>query len=251
MGKSNKSTGTQNKQPESTEQEKLQTNGLEKWIPATVVVAIITAVAYIVVALINRSTAITTTLKPIEFTQTAEAFHTSIAMTATVSEIQTQTQVAYLSITALSGTQTALAFESEVRESAIVASQTAEALALLQTLDAQTATAKAVPTLTEIKPLRYEHTVAVGETLKDISKKYFILDTYADSIGRANCNQSPKTGDVLVIRYFYVQIGDTIDIIAQRFGGSPSFLRSINNLSQDVVYPPANQIFILSGKCGN
>jgi hypothetical protein len=81
MGKIKKSTEKQNTQPKPTEQEKPPTSGLEKWIPATVVVAIITAVAYILVALINRSTAITTTLKPIEFTQTAEAFHTSVVMT--------------------------------------------------------------------------------------------------------------------------------------------------------------------------
>ena len=219
------------------------------WFP--VIAAVIAAMGYIVVALINRSTAITTTLKPIEFTQTAEAIHTSIAMTSTENAIQTQTQAAYMSMTAFSETQTALALESDARESAVVASQTAEAIVIFQTLDAQTAIAQAIPTPTEVKPFRYEHTVTVGETLKDISKKYFILDTYADSIGRANCNQSPRTGDVLVIRYFYVQLGDTIDIIAQRFGGSPNFLRSINNLSQDVVYPPANQIFILPGRCGS
>lgn len=47
----------------------------------TIVVAIISAIALIVVALINRSTSIVTTLKPIEATQTAEAQHTTIAMT--------------------------------------------------------------------------------------------------------------------------------------------------------------------------
>jgi hypothetical protein len=86
--------------------------------------------------------------------------------------------------------------------------------------------------------------------MSTLCKKYFILDVYADAIGRANCNQSPNTGDVLVIKYFYVQMGDTIDVIAERFGGSPNFLRSINNLSTEVTFPPVGQIFILPGKCG-
>lgn len=56
-----------------------QSGGAEKWLP-TVIVAVISTIGLIIVALINRSTAITTALKPIEFTQTAEARHTAAAM---------------------------------------------------------------------------------------------------------------------------------------------------------------------------
>ena len=49
------------------------------WVP--VMAAFIAATGYVVVALINRSTAIETTLKPIQYTQTAEALHTAIAAT--------------------------------------------------------------------------------------------------------------------------------------------------------------------------
>jgi LysM repeat protein len=214
-----------------------------------VVLAIIAAVAAITVALIGYFGNLKSATLPIEATQTAEALHTLVAMTATAVVIQTQIEADNISATAFSGNQTALAIETEKENLSVSASQTTEALVVAQAFMTQTAVAQAMPTPTEIKPIRYDHIVEVGETLTKISKKYFILDDYADAIGRANCNPSPKTGDLLIIKYFYVQVGDTIDSIAGKFGGSPKFLRAINNLSQEVVFPPAGQILILPGKC--
>ena len=80
MGKRDETKNSQN-----------QPGTLDKWLPA-IVVAIITVVGYIIVALINRSTAIEAALKPIEATQTAEALHTLVAMTQQYSlEIITST----------------------------------------------------------------------------------------------------------------------------------------------------------------
>ena len=217
----------------------------------TVLVAIIGAIALVIVAIIDLFGTIAAPVVPkiIEATQFFEVQLTSQAMTATAREFQTQTQSAIVSMTAFSQTQTASAIEAEKESLAISASQTAEALMVAQEFMTQTAIALATPIPTEIKPIRYDHIVEVGETLTEISKKYFILDVYSDAIGKANCNLSPKAGDILIIKYFYVQVGDTIDGIAGNFGGSPKFLRSINNLSQEVAFPPVGQIFILAGSC--
>jgi LysM repeat protein len=102
----------------------------------------------------------------------------------------------------------------------------------------------------EIEPVRYDYTVKVGETLRDISRKFLITDYYATAIGRANCNQSPAEGDILVIRYYPVQQGDTIDLISKKFGGTTNFLRSINGLNENVTSLPVGQILILPGDCG-
>ena len=59
-----------------TNQQPTQSSNVEKWLP-TVIVAVISTMGLIIVALINRSTA----LKPLEFTQTAQALHPPISMT--------------------------------------------------------------------------------------------------------------------------------------------------------------------------
>ncbi len=180
----------------------------EKLLTVPIIVAVITTVGTIVVALISSSTALIVNLKPIEITQTAEALHTSVAMTATEDAFQTQTEAVNISMTAFSGTQTTSAIEAEKERLSVSSSQTAEVLVAAQVFMTQTLIAQTIPTPTEIKPVRYEHVVVVGETLKDISERYLILDIYADSIGRANCNPSPAAGDKLIIRYIYVQPGD-------------------------------------------
>lgn len=184
-----------------------------------IAIAFIGALALIVVALINQSTAVI----PIEATQTAEARLTAIVMASQV----------YLN--QITGTPVPSVTPS------------------MTPTETGTPTPSQAPSITptEIKPISYEYKVEVGDTLKSISKKYLILDSYANAIGRANCNQSPVEGDVLIIKYLYVQLGDTIDLIAKKFGASPNFIRSINNLSQEVVFPPVGQILILPGRCGS
>jgi LysM repeat protein len=223
-------------------------SSLIQYIP--LITAIVAALALIIVAIINRSTALLTTLTPIEFTQTAEAFHTSVAATQTMAASETF----------ISSTQTAKAFGAAITLTQHAnASETKTSLALTQAANVLEtsvgATNQAVLTqnalpLTEIKPVRYEYTFEKGDTLEEISIKFLLTNFFADAIGKANCNRSPNVGDVLVIRYYNVQQGDTIDLLAERYGGSVNFLRSINNLSDAVVFLPAGQVFILPGKCG-
>lgn len=215
------------------------------WIP--IITALITVLGLIIVALINRSTSLETTLKPIEATQTAEAQLTTIAMTITEGFAQTQIQMAIVSQTAFSGTQIALAITATEEYLAISETQTIEA----QVFDTQTAVALAIPTPTENKPIRMEYTFVAGDTLEDISKKYVGSGLYASAIGRANCKPMPVDGDVLVIRFYSAQQGENIDFLAERFFTSPDFLRAINAIDDGVILLPTDQILILPGKCGN
>lgn len=229
------------------------------------ITAIIAAFGVVIAAIISYFGAVNQVLLPIEATQTAEAFHTTIAMTQTSKALETffaMTQTASELETSIAMVQTANAIESsiamtqtvEVLETSIAMAKTAEAI---ETSIAMTRSAEALETSVvmtsqaEIKPIRYEYTVEVGNTLKEISKKYFIVDFYADAIGRANCNPSPVAGDTLVIKYYYIQQGDTLDVIVERFGSKVSFVRYINNLSQEVILLPAGQILMLPGSCSD
>ena len=74
-------------QVENQTDDKKRSASIITYVP--LIAAVIAAVGYIIVAIINRSTAITTTLKPIEYTQTAEAARTSSALTAAAEAIPT------------------------------------------------------------------------------------------------------------------------------------------------------------------
>jgi len=220
MGKRNRSS----KKPVQPTNSDAHTNSTSSIIQ--IILAIIGALGAVIAAYLLATKPVTLAA---EYTQTAEAHLTAIVMTTQVFLGQiTDTPTPFL--TPLSApTETEIPTETS------------------------TPTPSETPSVTptEIKPIRYEYTVQVGDTLKEISKKFFVVDFYADAIGKANCNQSPSAGDILIIKYYYIQQGDTIDLIANRFGNQIGFLRFINNLSQQVISLPPSQILILAGKCGS
>ena len=209
-----------------------------------IILAIIGSLGAIIAAYLAATKPVILT---IDATQTAEIRLTAVAMTATDGAFQTQTKAANVSITAFSGTQTALAIELEKASSAVSASQTAEA----QVFETQTAIALAIPAATENKPIRIEYIFSIGDTLEGISKKFIGSGLYASAIGRANCKPTPVEGDALVIRFYSAQQGDSIELLAYRFSSSPDFLRAINAIDTGITSLPTDQILILPGKCGN
>ena len=202
-------------------------------------------------ALIGYLASIEGVTLPINATQTAEALHTSVAITQTAEALGkavAMTQTANVLETSIAIAQTADALKTET---SIAMTQTVDVLAVSIAMTSQAILTQSVPTPTEIKPIKYEYTVQSGDTLREISKKYFIVDFYADAIGKANCTQLPIAGNILIIKYYYIQQGDSPDSIAERFRIKVGFLRYINNLSEDVISLPAGYILILPGKCGS
>ncbi len=204
----------------------------------SLIVAIIGAVALIVAAIFGCLGSVLSPAVPlvIEVTRTSMA-ETSIALITRTAEV--------LSTNVALSTQNYLNQTTDTPIPSITPTNTPT-----QT-SAPTQTSTPTPSVTpiEIKPVRYEYNVEVGDTLKEISKKYFITDFYASAIGRANCNQSPVAGDVLIIKYYYIQQGDSLSLLADRFGSKVGFLRFVNNLSEAVDLLPAGQILILAGSC--
>ena len=148
-----------------------QTSPVIPYIP--LIAAIVVALGYVIVAIINQQTAITTTLTPIEFTETAEAFHTSVAMETQANDalntsIAITTQTANTIETTIATTETA-----EAKETYAVMTQTANALETNVAATNQAALTQAAKS----KPIRHEYLVVDGEFFEiQLAKNFLVRD---------------------------------------------------------------------------
>ena len=188
-------------------------NGVRNLI-IQIIIAIIAATGLITVALINRSTAITISLKPIESTQTAEALHTSVAMTTQTAEalytsiaMTTQTAEAFHASIAMT-TQAAEAMETSIAvtktaeaiETSVAMTKTAETLG---TTIAMTNQAAKPPTNTPLPPSSYG-----GLTYGCIPTSYWQLNSDTNSEAN-NCWDLSKWGLYSDTQLFRIDIDNS------------------------------------------
>lgn len=111
-------------------------------------------------------------------------------------------------------------------------------------------TITAVPTVELIPtPVVIEYTAISSDTLSGISKELLKSVVYADAIGKANCVNTLKTGQKIIIKYYVVQSMDYLRLIADRFGMSVQSLQFINDFTSEIIYPGQIIIFPVYEKC--
>ena len=183
-----------------------------------IIIALIAAVGFIIVALINSATAEKTTLMPIEATKTAESIHTFIAgETLTASALPTNTQPSTYTPT-------------------VTVTPTYTLTPAANLLISKTPSAAPTPT-NEIKPDISVYTIVPGDTLADVSRETLGTRAYAQAIGRANCSYDPldQAEKITVIAYT-VQPGDVLGKISDSFAVSSSSIQFVNNFAGDTIY---------------
>jgi hypothetical protein len=103
-----------------------------------------------------------------------------------------------------------------------------------------TATITITPTVTPTITLSYfekEYFVLDGDNLAKISRKELNSEKYGGAIGRANCTDIIHTGDVLILRYYEVQAGDYLYLIATQYGTSLERLQEVNRFVNYEIIP--------------